>query len=106
MNKEKLFKTIFMLLLIIYLCIYFSSVSGLYEYKNYKKVSLTSEQINKFEQDIKDGKPINIDNYIIEERTMHNNKLGNMGKKLSYTISDSMKKVLSTSYDFLSKFVA
>lgn len=106
MDKEKLFKTIFMFLLIIYLCIYFSSVSGLYEYKNYKKVSLTSAQIERFEQDIKDGKPINIDNYMIEERTMHNNKLGNAGKKLSYTISDTMKKVLSSSYDFLSKFVA
>jgi len=106
MDKEKLFKTVFTLLLIIYLCIYFSSISGLYEYKNYKKVSLTSVQIEKFEQDIKEGKPINIDNYMIEERTMHNNKLGNAGKKISYTISDTMKKVLSSSYDFLSKFVA
>ena len=106
MNKEKLFKSIFTLLLIIYLCIYFSCVSGLYEYNNYKKVSLTNEQIEKFEQDIKEGKPINIDNYMVEEKAMHNNKLGNVGKKLSYTISDTMKKVLSTSYDFLSKFVA
>ena len=106
MNKEKIFKSIFMLLLIIYLCIYFSCISGLYEYNNYKKVSLTNEQIIKFEQDIKDGKPINIDNYIVEEKSMHNNKLGNMGKKLSYTISDSVKKLLSTSYNFLSKLVA
>ena len=106
MNKEKLFKTILYLLIIIYLCLYFSNISGLYEYKNYKKVSLTERQIIKFEEDIKNGKEINIDNYITEEKGFKNNKVANTGKKLSYTISNAINKVLSTSYDFLSKFVA
>lgn len=106
MDKEKIFKSVFILLLIIYLCLYFSDKSGLYDYKNYKKVSLTNEQIRHFEQDIKDGKPINIDNYMIEEKNFKNNKLGNMSKKLSYTISDTLENILSSSYDFLSKLVA
>ena len=106
MNKEKTFKSIFILLFILYLCIYFSNISGLYEYNNYKKVRLTEEQIINFEQDIKDGKQIDIDNYLIKEKEMHNNKLGNTGKKLSYTISNTLNKVLSSSYNFLSKLVA
>ena len=106
MNKENIFKFIFMFLLVIYLCLYFTNMTGLYEYKNYKKMSLTSEQIEKFEQDVKNGKEINIDNYIVEEKTMHNNKIGNFEKKFSFKFSEVLTNTLTKTFNFLSKFIS
>lgn len=105
MKKDKIFKFAFCLLLLVYLTLYFSSISGYYEYKNYQKMTLTEEQIIKFEQDVKDGKEVNVEDYIVEERTDYNNKIADTGKRVSYTISDTMNKVLNKTFKVLSKFV-
>ena len=81
-------------------------MTGLYEYKNYKKMSLTSEQIEKFEQDVKDGKEINIDNYIVEEKKIHDNKIGKAGKYFSFKFSEALTNVLTKTFNFLSKFIS
>lgn len=106
MKKDKIFKGTLGLLLLVYLTLYFSSITGYYEYKNYKKMTLTEEQIIKFEQDVKEGKEVNVEDYIIEEEIVFNNKIANAGKKVSYTISDTMNKVLTKTFKLLAKFVA
>ena len=58
MKPEKIFKSVLMILFIIFISLYISQSSGYYEYEQYKKVELTKEQIKKFEQDIKDGKKV------------------------------------------------
>ena len=105
MEKGKIFKYVFLILLLLYLSIYFTSVSGYYEYKNYKKMSLTEEQIVKFEEDVKAGKDVSVEDYIVEEKKDYNNKIANAGKRISYTISDVMAKVLEESFKEISKFV-
>ena len=45
------------------LVLYFGQATGYYEYKNNQKTTLTEESIKRFEQDIKDGKDINVSNY-------------------------------------------
>ena len=52
-KKNKIFKFIFGLFFMSFLVIYFSELTGYYEYQNYKKTSLTEEQIKKFEEDVK-----------------------------------------------------
>ncbi len=105
MNREKIFKFVFVVLLLTYLSLYFAGVAGYYEYNNYKKMSLTEEQIEKFEQDVKDGKEVNVEDYIIEEKKVSNNKIANLGKKISFTISGSLSKVLSSGFKTLSNFI-
>ena len=39
MKKDKIFKFAFCLLLLVYLTLYFSSISGYYEYKNPQKTT-------------------------------------------------------------------
>lgn len=106
MKKDNIFKIIFCILILTYLTLYFAGISGYYEYKNYKKMVLTEEQILKFEEDVKEGKEINVDDYIVEENNNHNNKIANIGKRLSFTISSSMSKVLSKCFKVISKFIA
>ena len=105
MEKGKIIKFIFVSLLLIYLSLYFTGVSGYYEYKNYKKMSLTEEQIIKFEEDVKAGKNVNVEDYIVEEKKDYNNKIANTGKKISFTISGIMSKVLTETFKEISKFV-
>ena len=105
MKKNKIFKYIFILLLITYLTLYFSGISGYYEYQNYQKMTLTEEQIAKFEQDVKDGKEVDVEDYIVEERIDYNNKLADTGKKLSFTISDTMNTILTKVFSFLAGFM-
>lgn len=103
--KNKVFKTVLGLLLLIYLTLYFTSISGYYEYKNYKKMTLTEEQIERFEKDVKEGKEVDVSDYIIEEEIVFNNKIANTGKRVSYTISKTMDKVLNKTFSSLAKFI-
>ena len=105
MKKDNLFKIIFCILMLIYLSLYFAGISGYYEYRNYKKMILTEEQINQFEEDVKEGKEINVEDYIVEEKNNHNNKIANAGKKLSFIISSSMSKVLTKCFKAISSFI-
>ncbi len=105
MKKNNILKILFSLLLITYLTLYFSSVSGYYEYQNYKKMTLTQDQILKFEQDVKDGKKVDVEDYIQEEKTDYNNKIADTGKKFSYTVSNVMSNILTKAFSFLSKFI-
>ena len=59
-----MFRFCFMLSLLTFLALYFSQATGYYDYKEHKKVILTSEQIKKFEEDVANGKNLDIEEYL------------------------------------------
>ncbi len=105
MKPDKIFKFVFFLLLLIYLTLYFTGIAGYYEYKNYKKMTLTNEQIEKFEEDVKSGKEVNVEDYITKEKKDYNNKISDAGKKVSFTISNTLSKLLTSTFKHISKFI-
>ena len=70
-----------------------------------KKMTLTEEQIEKFEEDVKNGKEVNVEDYVIKDNETYDNKIAKVGKKLSFAISDTLTSVLSKSFKALSKFI-
>ena len=64
-KRYKIFKYVFVFLFIIFMTLYFSQLTGYYEYRNYQKMVMTEEQIKQFEQDIKDGKEVDIKDYTV-----------------------------------------
>ena len=54
----------FICFLVIFLGIYISISNGTSNYKAYKKTELTKDAITRFENDVKNGKNINLENYI------------------------------------------
>lgn len=104
-KKNKIFKFIFMIFFMSFLVIYFSELTGYYEYQNYKKTTLTEEQIKKFEQDVKNGKEVDINKYLEKEEKKYNNKLSSLSNKFSTTISDIVQSGVDNTFKFLSKFV-
>ena len=104
-NKNKIFKIIFGMLLLSYIVVYFSEITGYYEYQNHAKAALTEEQIRKFENDVNSGKEVDIKEYIIVNQTTYNNKLSKAASKLSDGISKLVQIGVEKSFKFLSRIL-
>lgn len=89
--RTKVFRMSFIILFAVFLTVYISNKYGYYEYKKHEQVTLTSEQIKKFEQDIKDGKEIDIENYVTGTTKNYQTKLSQMGLNISNGIAGLIK---------------
>lgn len=104
-KKNRIYKFIFMVLFLSFLVIYFSELTGYYEYKNHKQTVLTEEQIKKFESDVKNGKEVDISEYLVKEDRIYNNNLSKLSSKLSSGISKIVEKSVESTFKFLSNLV-
>ena len=59
-----LVKNVFICFLVIFLGIYISISNGNSNYKAYRKTELTKDAITRFENDVKNGKNINLKHYL------------------------------------------
>ena len=87
---KRLIKLIGIILLIFFLALYLSSYNTSY-YEN--KNILTEDAIKRFEKDLKEGKKINVNNYIEKEKN-YNNKVSTYTLKLSNLIYKCINKSL------------
>ncbi len=60
-------------LFLVFISLYIALESGYYEAKVSKKTALTEESIRKFEQDLKEGKPIDVNSYTYQEHNDYSN---------------------------------
>ncbi len=104
-KKVQLLKLIFSILLLSFVVVYFSELTGYYEYKNYEKTHLTEEQIKKFEEDVKAGKEVDLNKYLILKDNDYNNSLSKIASKLSDKISYVVENGVKNTFKFLSKLV-
>lgn len=103
-NKKilnKIFKRVFLAILIAFSAIYISQATGYYEYEQQKTIVLTNEQIKKFEQDVKDGKNVDALSYIDVEKKDYSSKISRFGLKLSEGMGVLIKNTLDKSFKFL-----
>ncbi len=99
----KYFKIIMITLFIAFLALYVSQSAGYYEFQQHKKMVLTEEKIKQFEQDIKDGKKIDIDNYLESVSKNYNNRLSSSGLRVSKTIDKGFNLVLDNFFTVFEK---
>ena len=104
-KKNKIYRFIFMVFLMSFLVIYFSELTGYYEYQNHKKAILTEEQIKKFESDVASGKEVDINQYLVVDNKTYNNKLSKLTSKLSDGISNIVQSGVENTFKFLSRLV-
>ena len=65
LKSNNIFKFVFIILILVFLFLIVASQSGYYEYELSRKTKLTDEAIDKFENDVKEGKNIDINNYSV-----------------------------------------
>lgn len=104
-KKNKLFKFVFYIFFMSFLVVYFSELTGYYEYQNYKKSALTEAQIKQFEADVASGKEIDINEYLVVENKNYNNTLSKLASNLSDGISNIVKSGVDNTFKILAKMV-
>ena len=73
-KKTNWFKRFLTISFIIFMGLYISSISGFYEAKLSNKVALTDEAIKEFENDVIEGKTIDVNTYITNKNVDYSNK--------------------------------
>lgn len=104
-KKKKIYRFIFMVFFLSFLVIYFSELTGYYEYQNHQQATLTEEQIKQFESDVASGKEVDITEYLVVENKEYNNNLSKLTSKLSNGISKLVQKGVEGTFKFLSNLV-
>ncbi len=72
-KNSKWFMKTLSILFLLFISLYIALESGYYEAKAAKKMAMTEESIQKFEQDIKEGKPIDLESYVYETHKDYSN---------------------------------
>ena len=98
---NKIFWKIFLALLISFFALYVSAATGYYEFEQHKKVTLTNEKIREFEQDLKDGKKINVKKYLDEKEEYYENGFSNAGIVFSNVIEECVENGIQNIFGFL-----
>lgn len=93
-KKKNWFLRLLFISFLIFLGLYIASISGYYEAQVSNKVALTNEAIKNFEQDVLDGKTVDINTYIQKENKDYSNKMTDLGDK----ITESVQKFLTSGF--------
>lgn len=104
-KKNRVFKIVFWMFFLSFMMIYFSEITGYYEYKNYQKSAMTNEQIKKFEEDVKNGKKVNPNDYMVANVGHYNNKLSDTANTLSNGLSKLVKGGVENTFKLISNLV-
>jgi len=102
---NKIFGVILFTLFISFLAIYVSSETGYYEFEQHKKMTLTEEMIKAFEQDVKDGKEIDIKDYVINDTENYENNVSKLGSTISLHLEDFVQNGLESTFKFFNKLL-
>ena len=100
-KKKNIFLKIIGLLFVIYFSLYLMENLGYYNINTKNKV-LTEEAIKEFEKDVKNGRSIDIKNYV-GDNTNYKNFYSNIGYNVSVSIDNVFNKGLKKVGNFLKK---
>ncbi len=102
---SKIFWKIFLALFIAFFALYVSEETGYYEFEQHKRVTLTQDRIKEFEQDIAEGKNVDIKDYMSDREINYQTKMSDAGLKLSEGIGKWAQDGLGAAFNFLSQIV-
>jgi len=104
-KKNRLLKYILVLLFIVFITSYIVSKSGYYEYTLQSKKNLTEEEIKQFESDVKEGKSVDITDYLKDKEKDYSSPLSRSTVKVSKKVNDYLKKGIEKAFRILNKLV-
>lgn len=102
-KRNNIFFKVLSVLFLIYISLYMMDNLGYYNINTKNKV-LTEEAIKEFENDIKNGKSIDIKNYV-GDNTNYKNFYSNLGYNLSVGVDNILNKGLKKVGDILKKLL-
>lgn len=103
--QVRIFKLVMTILVIIYLGLFIANNTGYYSFSLRNRKELTDEQIKKFEEDVKNGVEIDINDYLSMETISYQNNISSLGYNLSSTLENLIKTGVYKIFDFFSDLV-
>ena len=103
--RTKIFRSTVVILFAIFLTMFVSNKYGYYEYKKQEQVTLTAEQIKQFEEDVKNGKNIDLENYLEKTNKNYQTKFSQLGLNVSNSIANTIENGVNKLFEYISKFV-
>ncbi len=91
------------LLFVLYLSLTIAMEAGYYEALMAEKTTITSEAMQKFEEDIKEGKDVNINDYITDVHKDYSNSTTKMGVMFSGVVEEFMSNGINEMVDLFKK---
>lgn len=104
MKVKELIKFGVLVVMILFFSLYFTTMNGYYEVNQSKKSTLTQEAIERFENDVSEGKEIIAKNYL-EEEVDYNNKASKIGLRLSNYVEKGFNKMMNAIFKAVEKTV-
>ena len=92
--KNKVFLFIISTFFIFFVVLLLAQSEGYYQNKNEKAKALTDEQIKEFEQDVSNGKSIDIRKYVLYEEKDYSNNVSKDIYKISLKLENVVDKTL------------
>lgn len=99
MKISKLFKFIVFTIIVIFFCTYFMEKTGYYEYKLQNKKILTENEMLKFENDVKEGKDVSLEDYLSNTNVDYSNNLTKTTSNISIKLNKYLKNILVNGFD-------
>lgn len=101
-KATNIFKFTILVLLILFIAIYISDMNGYFAYSNFKRNVLTEEGIQKFENDVANGKPIDIEEYI-EKDIDYSNNISRLTLRISNKLGGYIRKGIASFFEGITK---
>ena len=102
-KKKNYFWTILSILFFIFLAYYIAYSSGYYEANISRKSKITEEKIQEFENDLKEGKEIDIKDYVSNDSIDYSSFMSKVGSNISSSLNNFMEGGLSDFFNYLGK---
>lgn len=104
-KANKIFSWFLFILLITFITLYISQATGYYEYEQSRKTAFTEEQIKQFEQDVKDGKEIDINDYLENTNKNYQNNISRLSLNVSEGIGRYAKMGIEKIFEGIAKVI-
>lgn len=98
---KKFLKAIFFIFVMLYLSLFIMDQTGYYTFSLVKQKNLTEEQIKKFEEDIKAGVDIDLEEYIKTDDKSYQNNVSSLGLVISNGIGSIVNKCVNSFFGLL-----
>ena len=105
MKHKRIIKLIVYSIIISFLFSYIVEESGYYEYSLNNKKNLTEKEIKEFEKDVKEGKEIDLKEYLKDSKIDYSSNLTRKTSNLSIRLNKYIKIILTNYFDIFKKLI-
>lgn len=89
MKKNPFFK-ILLVFFLIFMALYIALESGYYDIKIGRKATITEEKLQEFESDVKDGKEVDLKDYLTDDYVDYSSSVSRFGSKIGSSLDKLM----------------